>query len=224
MPERKIEVTEYRCNRCSYQWISRVVNEKHRRFVVGRYHSEWNNDFYSEYKPRSCPRCKSSLWDRRYITSEEKSLIAKLTGLSKYDYLKVYEKIGSGMFGDAVKELGYVCRNFLYAIQPTSEELRKAVYIDGKEDFELERELSDDGVRKKRQEIMLEILKSHGIIITEEDIEKDKQRQKDDWEKFSEDTDEARRIKYDMESKGLDPQKKEDREKYFETYTPKIQS
>ena len=88
MPERRIEVTEYRCNRCTYQWISRTVNEKYKKWKSQRnsqldYYfgkrAYWYDDFYSEYKPKNCPRCKSNLWDKRYYSDNERGLIAKLT-------------------------------------------------------------------------------------------------------------------------------------------------
>lgn len=136
MPERRIEVTEYKCSRCSYQWISR--NEKP--------------------KPRCCAKCKNREWDSVKMSREEKYLryrLRRVTGTPKI-----------GIFGHEYIEKNPICSKFLKGHpHPTIEELHQAIYPFGEPSDLLDLNKSDDYFekqeeleKKKREEIMLEII------------------------------------------------------------------
>jgi hypothetical protein len=193
MPERKIEVIEYKCNKCCYQWISRTLNNKYKdkKYVKSEdelsggkfynmakkrcffnkkryfhYPSKWSDEIYVNYKPKFCPKCKSNLWDTEYMSREEKTLRIKLIGHWDNDISEVRED----------RTLSYVCRCFLYKIRPTIKELRMVLGRNADDTYDApfdDLKCSDSsGIRKRRENIMLEILKSHGIIITPEEIVK----------------------------------------------------
>jgi hypothetical protein len=192
MPERQIQLTEYKCQRCHYQWISRTLNEKykevkrsyrfsgyakHRDFT---YPNKWTDEFYINSKPKYCPKCKSCLWDTEYMDPYEKLLRTRLVNnTSGYG---TREKICGSW------EPTYITRYFLY-IHPTVEELERVLGQDMhlyniKPPFDGIEHNDKDGIAKRRQELMLEILKEHGVTITPEDIEQYRQRKEEQDKDF----------------------------------------
>jgi hypothetical protein len=87
MPERKIQVTEYKCNRCYYQWISRTLDDKYKNKEIKSFYyrhfpypNEWTDQMYINSKPKYCPKCKSNLWDEERMDYMEKLLRVRLVG------------------------------------------------------------------------------------------------------------------------------------------------